>query len=162
MSPVDTKSKITPKKLATHLGRIVYGERPSEIMNSIRPFKAISNLVGEERLLDELAWLLYFAVDAGVIAGLLEHREREEVQQAFFDTLRKRISSTFVNTLKMRILEYQKAVKNAGEDRCCVGWRFVEFCGLGENAAVAVAGTLLFSSTAKHARELVEKYRLAS
>jgi hypothetical protein len=161
MSPVDTKPKITPKKLAMNLGRIVYGERPSEIIQ-IRPFQAVSNLVGEERLLDEVAWLLYFAVDAGVISGLLEYREREKVRQAFFETLRTKIGSSFVNTLKTRIVEYQKAIKSAPKDRSCVGWRFVEFCGLGENVAVALAVTLLFSSTAKQARELVEKYRLAS
>ena len=159
MSSVDTK--ITPKKLATHLGRIVYSEQPSKIIQ-VRPFKAVCNLIGEERLLDEVAWLLYFAVDAGVIAGLLEHREREVVRQAFFETLRIKIGSRFVNTLKTRIVEYEKAIKSTPEDRLCVGWRFVEFCGLGENPAVALAVTLLFSSTSKQARELVEKYRLAS
>lgn len=162
MSSVDAKPKITPKKLATLLGCIVYSERPSEIISTVRPFKAASNLVGEERLLDELAWLLYFAVDAGVITGLIGHSEREVVRQVFFENLRTRAGSSFVNTLKMRILEYQQAIKNAPEDPACIGRRFAEFCGLGENTAIALVGTILISATAKQASELVEKYRLTS
>jgi hypothetical protein len=157
MGVVDTKSKITARKLATDLRRIVYPERGSEII-SRGPFKAASKAIGEERLLDELALLLYFAVDAGVIAGLTEQRELELVRHAFFETLQTNISSAFVDTLKMRIVEYRKGIKDAPEDRCCVGRRFVGFCELGDNAAVAVAVTILFSSTAKKATELVKEY----
>ena len=157
MDSVETKPKIAPKKLAIQLRRIVRPERPAEVINR-GPFKAVSKVVGEERLLDEVAWLLFFAVDAGVRAGLAEHRELDVVRLHFFNTLRTEFGSANFDILKARNFEYQKAIKDTPKDRVCVGRRFAEFCGIGDNAAVALLATLLFKSTADRAMELVQKY----
>ena len=164
MGPTNTKSKITAKKLATLLRRIVYPERPSEVIEGTHAFKAASTVVGEERLLDELAWLMFFAVDVGLGAGLSGERERELVRRAFLENLRKGTSRSFVDAIVMRNLEYRKAIGDASDDRGCIGRRFVEFCGLGDNVAVVIGALVLvlFVSTAKQATKLVEKYSLTN
>ena len=136
-------------------------ERGADVI-SRGPFKAAIRVVGEERLLDEVLWLLFFAVDAGVMAGLAERRGLDLVRPLFLKNLRTELGPTNFDTLRMRIFEYQKAIGDAPDDRCCVGRRFAEFCGLGGNPAIAVLVTILFSSTAGQATELVEKFKLAS
>jgi len=157
----ETKSKIASNKLATQLRWIVPPERGAEVI-SRGPFKAAIKVVGEERLLDEVLWLLFFAVDAGVMAGLAERRGLDLVRPLFLKNLRTELGPTNFDTLKARILEYQKAIKDTPEDRVCVGRRFVEFCGIGDNTAIALLVTILFSATADRAKELVEEYSLAS
>lgn len=156
------KPKITTKKLAAELQRIVYPERPSELIQATHAFKAASKVIGEERLLDEIACLMFFAVDAGVMAALAGRSENELVRKAFLERLKKRIGATFFEMFIMRSTGYSKAIKDAPDDLGCVGRRFTEFCGLENNAAVALVGTPLFFSISKQAQELIPKYRIST
>ena len=160
------KPTITAEKLAAELQQIVSSERPSELIQATRTFREISKAIGEERLIVEIACLMYFAVDAVVISELAGRSEQDLVEKAFLERLETRIGSTFFEVFKGRCVGYRdalsKAMKGAPTDISFVGRKFTELCGLKNNGAVAGLGTVLFKSTSEEAQELIARYSISS
>lgn len=156
-----TSSQITPKELAIQLHQLIFGERPINLISTIRPLTEASKVIGHERLLEEINCLLFFAASTGMAAGVSEkYKQRELVREAFIERLRNG-SPLLVNMITKHFGEYQKTFSDSPDDPDRLGWRFVKFCGIEKNFALEMAGTFLFCTIAKEATELVEKYEIA-
>ena len=153
-------SKITPKELAIQLHQLIFGERPINLISTIRPLTEASKLIGQERLLEEINCLLFFAVSAGITGGVSEkYKQRELVREAFIERLRNG-SPILVDKIAKHFGDYQKTISDSPDDLDRVGWRFVKFCGIENNFALEMAGTFVFCTIAKEATELIEKYEI--
>ena len=154
-------SKITPKELAIQLYQLVFGERPINLISTIRPLTAASKLIGQERLLEEINSLLFFAVSIGITAGVSgRYEQRELVREAFIERLQS-VSPLRADMIAKQFGEYKKTISDSPHDLDRIGWRVVKFCGLENNFSLEMAGTFLFCTIAKEATALVEKYELA-
>ncbi|MGZ9213714.1 MAG: hypothetical protein ACXW53_17600 [Candidatus Binatia bacterium] len=156
-----TSSKITPQELAIQLHQLIFGERAINLISTIRPLTAASKLIGQERLLEEINCLLFFAVSTGITGGASEKfKQRESVREAFIERLRNG-SPLLVDKITKHFGEYQKTFSDSPDDLDRLGWRFVKFCGIKNNFALEMAGTFVFCTIAKEATALVEKYEIA-
>ena len=160
------KPKTTAEKLAAKLLGIVTSERPSDLIQATDAFREASKAIGEDRLIVEIACIMYFAVDAVVFSELDGRSEQNLVEKAFLATMETRIGTTFFEMFKVRCVGYRdalnKATKGAPLDNLFVGRKFAELCGLENRDALARLGTVLFKATSEQAQELIAKYSISS
>lgn len=162
----EPKPKITANQLAAELQQIVMSERPSDLIQATGVFRETSRAIGEERLIIEIACLMYFAAVAAVIAELAGRSEQDLVEKAFLERLETRIGSTFFEMFTTRCAGYRdtfsRAMKGAPLDIPFIGRKFAELCGLEDNVSVAELGTVLFKATSEQAQEVIAKYSISS